>query len=147
MLERPSRLVQKGNNGLPSVPGLEGEGEVFPLPFDDLPSLTINTLEDDGSLSATVARLLRLEEDEIAKLNQTLDAFRQRVWQHEKESIVPVSIGDEEQIFEIDAVPDLGIKDEMAERFREILGDERADFLRLALFQPEAFGRPVWGIR
>jgi hypothetical protein len=126
-LSTPQTAKVRGKRLL-SVPGLKGEGEVFPLPFEDLKSLTMSPLDQDGSLSPQMARILRMDSREEGELNQMLKEYRLRVWQHEKENIVPVAVEDDEQTYRIDASPKLNIKAEMGDGFREILGEERADF-------------------
>ncbi len=121
---------------LPAVPGLAGEGLVFPLPFEDIESLFMNPIDESGLLTEQMARLLRLSNEEVRSINETMAAYRKRIWEIEKENVTAVTLEDEEQVYEIEAFPETGelMKEELETFFHESLGEERGDFLATRFF-------------
>ncbi|MCB1096641.1 MAG: sigma-70 family RNA polymerase sigma factor [Verrucomicrobiae bacterium] len=128
-LETATQTRRPGD--LPAVPGLLGEGLVFPLPFEDVASLGLVAVSEDGQLSDQVIRLLRMTPSEVADINQALTEARKRVWALEKQQVTAVKVTDEEQVYKISAFPEAGeeVQQSLTDTFSRVLGGERSEFL------------------
>ncbi|MEZ5323651.1 MAG: sigma-70 family RNA polymerase sigma factor [Verrucomicrobiales bacterium] len=135
--ESESTQLSRGHGELPAVPGLHGEGLVFPLPFADIASLGVNPVAENGQLSDQAMRLLRMSTAEVNSINAALTATRSSIWQEEKERVQAIEVSDEKQVYQIEAFPEAGnsIKESLEDVFKSVLGGERGDFLTSRFFR------------